>query len=498
MARLRTLRIFATVASCCVVGTSFSPASAMEVEVQAETTAQGYQLRNAWGDPVLSRRRFMQTLGMHVTGIGGEDHDTDDGRAEDLDVSFRMRMRLDADFAIQPTELSYVDYPGAYVPGLERAPFDLMYGYFDVRNIAQGLMSMRFGRQYVIDSLGWWSFDGALVRLDLPVYLAVEAYGGFEQRAGFPLSTSRFERDGVWRGDRGSLDANAYPEFLEAGVAPAHGFVLETLGLPIVHGRVAYRRVWNSGTVATHPFPATRTGVPDTTHGLRISQERIGASADAMVEDAGALRAGVIYDLPRAQLTSWYATADAFAASDVTAGLDVDRIVPTFDGDSIWSWFATEPMTNLLGRTDVEITKRLRAAAAGGVRWVDLGTSSSDDPGRMVDVLGRASARYELSDGRVGLSGLTDRGKRGRRDGVDVFGDQWFERRFLVSGRVSLYDWRDELRPDRSATSFGYVLGGGYRVGEETTARVEWEHDTNELVGQRYRILASLQLLVNR
>ena len=128
---------------------------------------------------------------------------------------------------------------------------------------------------------------------------------------------------------------------------------------------------------------------------------------------------------------------------------------------------------------------------------MDVATGD-EDSNLMVDALGRISARYEFSEGRVGISGLTDRGQRGRRDGVDVFGDQWFERRFLVSARVSLYDWHDELRKDRSTTSFGYVLGGGLRVGDETMARVEWEHDTNELVGQRYRVLASLQLLVNR
>jgi len=63
---------------------------------------------------------------------------------------------------------------------------------------------------------------------------------------------------------------------------------------------------------------------------------------------------------------------------------------------------------------------------------------------------------------------------------------------------VSLYDWRDAWRPDRSATSFGYVLGSGYRIDDLTEVMVEWEHDTNKLVGQRYRILALLNLQVTR
>jgi len=238
-----------------LAGSWAAAAQAFEVEVDSETTAQGYQLRNAWGDPVLSRRRFLQTLGLHVVGIGENENAA---ASSGLDMSFHMRMRLDADFAIQPFESNYADYPSAFVPGLQRAPVDLVIGYFDIRNLAGGWLSARLGRQIIVDPLGWWSLDGALLRAELPVFLALEAYGGFEQRAGLPLSTGRFERDGVWRGDRTSLDANAYPEFLEAGLAPAHGFVLESIDLPVVHARVAYRRVWNTGKVATSPFSEDR------------------------------------------------------------------------------------------------------------------------------------------------------------------------------------------------------------------------------------------------
>ena len=495
MRRTRVLRIFWAVAPCSLTASFVHQAGAYEVAVSAETAAQGYQLRNAWGDPVLSRRRFTQTLGMHVEGIGEGDEE-----ADGPSVSFRMRLRLDADFAIDSSETTY-DTPGAFVPGLQRAPLDLMYGYFDIRNVADGMISARLGRQYVIDPLGWWSFDGALMRLVLPIYLGLEAYGGLEQRAGFPLSTGRYERDGVWRGDRLSMDANAYPGFLEKGLAPAWGVALETVALPVVHGRVAYRKVWNTAEVATNPFPDSRTGLPDTIDETRVSQERIGASADALLDDLGALRTGVVYDLPRSEFTSWFGTLDAFVSETGTLGVDADRVVPSFDGDSIWNWFAAEPTTTLLGRGDIGLTQRLRVSLAGGVRWVELDlddVEGEDVPSRALDTLGRASARYDLDHGRVGVSGMVDRGERGDRQGVDVFGDQWFERRFLLSGRLSLYDWRDEYRSDRSATSFGYVLGGGYRVGDATTARIEWEHDTNELVGQRYRILASLQLLVDR
>jgi hypothetical protein len=65
---------------------------------------------------------------------------------------------------------------------------------------------------------------------------------------------------------------------------------------------------------------------------------------------------------------------------------------------------------------------------------------------------------------------------------------------------VSLWDWSDALRPDRDATSFGYVLGAGLTPGPNFFARsrlgVELEHDMNRLVGQRFRALLTLDLTV--
>jgi len=61
---------------------------------------------------------------------------------------------------------------------------------------------------------------------------------------------------------------------------------------------------------------------------------------------------------------------------------------------------------------------------------------------------------------------------------------------------LSLYDWEDALRPTRDATSFGYVLGGGVSPFERTRLGLEWEHDMNRLVGQRYRVLATLDLTI--
>lgn len=529
----------------CLVGAGFfagfftflMPVQALgaEVQIDAQTQAQAYQVRNRWGAPVLSRRRVMQTLGLDVTRIGqGDAHEHDEGMGDDVQVTFRARMRFDTDFGIESGEFESAGDARAFVPGLTRAPFDLMYGYFDVSNVASGLMSARLGRQYVIDSLGWWSFDGVLVRLDLPIYLGIEGYTGWEQRGGLPLSGSAFERDGVWRGDRLGMEGELYPEYLQSSMAPAQGVALETVGIPVFHGRFAYRRVWNTGTVATRALVGQER--VSTYEGWRMSQERMGVSADVTVDDVGSVRGAVTYDLMRAMVTSWNVSTDVYATSRVVLGVDADREVPVFDGDSIWNWFAADPMSTVAARGDWVISKRLRGALSAGIRWVDVpvqladgvgkvGVNGADDGGGagenakeneekkapfvdQVDGIGRVSLRYDLDAGQVGMGAMTDRGMRGVRDGVDVFGDYEIEERYGLSARASLYDWRGGESSGqvgekagaagygRATTSFGYVLGGGYRIDDQMMVRLEWEHDINEKVGQRYRILASLQLAV--
>ena len=99
----------------------------------------------------------------------------------------------------------------------------------------------------------------------------------------------------------------------------------------------------------------------------------------------------------------------------------------------------------------------------------------------------------------VGVRGLIETGDRGHRQGGDLYGEQrWMGGRWTGLARVSLYDLEDALRPDRRPTSFGYVLGGAFRPSSVAQAMLEWEHDMNPLVGQRFRILALLNITVNK
>jgi len=216
-------------------------ASALEPEVTSDTAVQFYDMRSPTGETVIARRRLTTTLGVSVYDL----YDTPSDPTGPT-LSFRARMRYDADYGGSGAETDPTNR--GVIPGFERGPIDLMYGYVEGRRFLKGWLGFKIGRQYVVDSLGWWSFDGGSVKITTPYYFAAEVYGGLEQRGGMPLSTPRFEREGIWRGDRSGYDPALYPSFQPNDVAPAYGAALESAGFTWLHGRLIYRCVENIGS----------------------------------------------------------------------------------------------------------------------------------------------------------------------------------------------------------------------------------------------------------
>jgi len=521
-------------------------ASAADFEVQADTALQAYQVGDPWGDVGLQRRRIMQTLGLSVYNIQGH------YRPGEADYRVVMQMRLDADFGVNAHlpdsqaggETTYLTPAGSgvrFVPGLREAALDLMYGYVEGRNIAHGLLGFKLGRQYVTDVLGWWSFDGALVRVTTPFFVQAEVYGGFEQRGGMPLSTSRYERQGIWRGSHsgfglgpGQPSVTDYPSYQYTAPAPAFGFAIESNGPSFVHGRLSYRRVYNTGTSITQQFPDPAGGYP-TANGLRISQERIGYALDANKPDLGGVRGGFSYDLYNQLVATAYGGLDVYLGKRLTLGADADYIVPTFDADSIWNWFTHGPITTVTGRVSFAVTRRFDISANGGARlWTVEGdpdtfgagecaaaglgadclgsayfdpsvapvkTFARDEANRSsvttLDALANLAGRYRFASGSVSMRGMLQAGAQGSREGADLSGEKQLDGgRYTLGSRLSLYGWHDPSRPDRDATSFSYVLAAGFKPAALANLRLEWQHDMNRLVGHRFRVLGLVNLLV--
>jgi hypothetical protein len=222
----------------------------------------------------------------------------------------------------------------------------------------------------------------------------------------------------------------------------------------------------------------------------------------------GALQGSAVYDFYNQLLSEYALSGDAYVSSRITAGASFERYTPTFDGDSIFNWFAHSPTTSLLGRAEVRVSRRVQASLLGGVRWFETNgepesygrTLDIDVTGRLFDLSLDGGVRYDYGRGSLGLRGGGETGERGHRLGGDITGRQRFGSRYDGLCVLSLWDWSDALRTDRDVTSVGYVLGGGITPGPSFFARsrfgFELEHNINRLVGHRFRALLTLDLTV--
>lgn len=521
------------------------------MEISAGSAVQFYEVASPFSDLALARQRYLQTVGFSLYHLQGDVVPTRD------DYNARVMLRVDSDFgygahlasALGDAETNFATGAGRhYIPSLSPARVDVMYAYVEGRNVADGLLGFRVGRQYVTDVLGWWSFDGGLIRITTPYFFEVEAYAGLEQRGGLPLSTSRFEPQGVWRGSHGDFDGEAsspqdrdYPSYQFASPAPAFGFALESNGPNWLHGRATYRRVYSTGEAFTRQFPDPAGGYPKI-DGTRVSSDRIGYAANASLTEIGGVKGGFAYDLYSNTLINGFAGIEAYLDPKVTIGGDFDYYEPVFDADSIWNWFSKEPVMTATGRTAIRFTDTFDLAASGGAKIFftegDPATyrdgecdalypadpakpenvakaaackagetnadpsfsefASSDEANERVahpDGIGQLSVRWRPPTAKFELRSMVQAGGRGRRVGADLSAEKTLDGgKYAVGGRLSVYDWVDPTRENRDATSFGYVLGVGWRPLDLSRLNLEWEHDINGLVGQRFRVLASLDV----
>jgi hypothetical protein len=474
-----------------------------DTEVTSDTAVQLYEVRSPSGQNTLVRRRFLTTFGVHS-------YDLTSARLKGgPEFNFRSRLRYDADYGAVAAEANPAA-PTSYVPGFERGPVDLMFAYIEGRRLLQGHLDFRFGRLIQIDTLGYAAVDGLELRAHSPYYLGAQATLGLEVRGGFPLSTPRYERDGLWRGSRTGLDS--WPSFVEPSLGRAVGLALETEGLGSVHARLSYRRVDSFGDVPTSPFQTYANSRRD--FGARVAEERLGASANWTPSQKLGAKAGAVLDLSMRRATLLFGSFDAYPTDKVTVGIDYDYTRPFFSADSIWNFFQPQPMHHLGARSHFAFNRRWSLGFGTFARLMQdaddhkVRDPSAGDPKHALFVGGDFAAKHTFGNGHVGVRGDLSSGATGSRYGSDAFAQLTFEKRFLLSGRVSLWRWLDLTRRDNIAISalgardrtmtdsFGYVAGLGYRLGARQTTQLEFEHNMNAIVGNRYRVMMTLALAV--
>lgn len=465
---------------------------AYEANVDSSSTLQIYSVRSPYGAPILTRQRLTHSLSLEAY------RQPSDPLESKVALAFHARLRLDGDYGVSDAERDPTNTSG-FVPGLSVAPVDLSYGYFEARGLFSNNVSTRIGRQIVFDELGFWSYDGALVAFSPAGLFEISGYAGYEQRGGVPfLTTSRYEADGVYRGDRTGM-GSLWPSYLNSTrPAPAYGASLALKAFSWLRARADYRRVEQHDTVVTVPF-ADASGQLQTFSGNRTSSERFGTALGFDVGSRASLDAAWIYDLYRRLNMEHrlYATWRASSRMRFTAGYQYR--LPVFDADSIFNWFGAKGSILAQSSATLALTDRLFLTLSGGARWLGVGPQQwlhdalGVGPDGGLDVLARVEANYVSSTNSLGAGTHVESGDAGDRISTDIWYRQRFWARQLESNlRVGAGHWQHPLMTERGQSSLMYVAGIRLYPGGKPEFGTEWEHVMLANAAHRFRVIATV------
>ncbi|MEZ4409051.1 MAG: hypothetical protein R3A52_21660 [Polyangiales bacterium] len=446
-------------------------ANALDAEVRAESTASTWQVRGPSGAPVLSLRRFTQTLTL------GASHRPEDPRGPR--VTIRARLRIDSDFgaACDPSTDRCLDElnlsrAAEFAPLFARRSLDLPWAYVDVESIGRGALDLRVGRQLVVDALGFMLFDGGRARLHLGRAIALEVYGGLETRAGFPLSNGRYERDGVARLDRDGWDASLAPSIRDAVTAGVFAAAVELRGAGPVYARATWRRVWTSeGTV----------------------EEKAALRVDVDVSRRVSGHAEAVWSFPHDTATLALAGVTWRSGRGHLVGVDVERVRPVFDATTIWASFWTDPTDDARARVEVPLSRGWSLTVDALGRRYALSASSTQTPDQF-NAGGGAGLHARRPRWELSARARGEGGGLGSRVGADLSARRWMSQSVRLDGGVSLWSVNDTLRDDRDITSGSLWVGVMVRLGRVARMHLTLEDDVNRVVGQRLRAFALLDL----
>jgi len=432
-----------------VFGFALTPARAYEAMVQATVSSQSYQIRDA-GDQALTRSRLDTYLRLFVLDILPHEK-RDDGKPA-TQMHFVASMRLRADFGGYNRDWDHSlrahGNEGGYNP-----LFELLYGYLAVTDLA-GFIDLKLGRQFHLDPMDFYGFDGLHARFRTPFYLSFEVVGGLRQAGLY----------GTGFGDA--------PIFLLEGLdntesnpgwMPMVGAAVETRGLSFLTARLAYRAVWHV-LDKNHPgsiYPdAPGEEIPTT----GLAEEKLSAFATATLWKRHLqLYGGIRYSLLTTRLDEAQGgVAARFGPARIRAEYVMDS--PDFNGDSIFNIFNTQPYQEARLWYEHRFTKRWNAYLRASARFFEGG--SSDAPlsteERIVepDVGGGLGATYVGKRQSARLDLYWQEGYGGRTLGAyGYYRRQVIPDWLALEGRAVIAYWDDELSTTPEGVSAGLSVG---------------------------------------
>ncbi len=548
----RWLRAMVCCAALAATLVSHGPqAHGYEFEVRARTIGQGYSLRSfrlLSNDLLLARRRFTQVLSLNLwdlTKPRGRRGLFDAKLERGPKLYFTSYLRIEHDFGGW-TGGGIVNNNRVFdavdlVPelGSSNLGIDLLFGYFAAEGLLGGRVDLYIGRQLNVDTLDWWSMDGLTIRVATPAYMSVEAFGGLRVRDSSPLGSATNEPDGTssafcaeyveglapgsgsWRpidrnvpgtGNPFTNDFDFCPQ--REQLMPTFGGAVETAGLGPVWARLAYRRSQSpTPGVIGDPFrfefedvglyPNESGQAPD----WGVNEERVSATVRTNIKFAKGKGQAVPYAAARYSLLHGLVD-QAHAGARLRYGAhsiesEVYYSFPTFDGDSIFNVFSTEPFVDYRMTYDIKPKQAAwRAYARGWVRKFDTEDADTAEDGVMIDPseyaggvqVGARYLRKRTLLARVDL--FHDDGYGGRRTGGYAEAQWNVSSRFGVASRLSLIDM-DAGGRNLVGKTYGAQLGTTYRVQKGVTLHLLGEGNLNRFNRNDFRAIVIMDLAFN-
>jgi hypothetical protein len=460
-----------------------APARAYDFDIFAETIGQGYQLRAA-DDTLVNRRRIDQYLGLEVYNLGPRDLV---GRPLDKNQFYiSAYMRFDADLGDYPNykELSGRSGEAEFQP----ARLDLLWAYLGGRNVG-GFLDFKLGRQISVNMFEFRALDGLDLDFKTPFYVALEAWGGLNVSGSAPIDSPIYRADGVALGGNpiGSLGQRQ-----ESALEPTFGFALHTIGLRDVDIRAEYLRTMS------FTGDARQTGEND----LGVIEEKVSLTARARLWRGRLIPwFGLRYDILNGQIDQIHAGL-RLQLDGARHGISVEYLYdsPTFDGDSIWNVFATQPINDVRLSYDLQLG-RVRAYVRGFTRIFQnevTNTNGTLPPSLDLAWGGSVGARLDLRRGYVRIDTYYQDGYGGVTAGVDASGRVALvgdlQTGLVGEARLSYVHFADDSRTVDHADSFGAQAGLRYSFVKGMTLHVVVEENVNRFYDSQLRLLAILDL----
>ena len=467
-----TVRAPYRLSRCCVLVAALIAACgrvrADDVQVDAETTLQAYDVNSPATPVVWARRRLTQSLGLGYVKPLAEARP--DGRVPSLQL--HLRLRLNQEFgnsctADDQTCFAVVDPArrGSYTPIVDDGYIDLPYAYVETRDGPYGT-TLRVGRQLHSSVMGFVRLDGASIRVEPVAWLAFEAaFGALVRRTSFAGTDAFVPSDRP----RLALDASerALAPYVEPPVTTWLGAASAELGEErIVRARLTYRALQQQGGwlerrlglgLASVPAPAIRLDA----HGV-----------------VDALQPGLI----DAQVGVMWLTRD------VRARVQLARYEPRFEPTSIWAYFVVAPLWLGTLHATRSWGEHVDSSLGINLRRTELPAGVEHELG-FDGTLSAHDARDALT-----LTGFGWAGGIGPVWGASLSGSHRITLPISVEAEVSLMRIDDPLRAAYAGLSVYELLAAHFALTEETALELALSHAHSRVAGERLSLLVFLHL----